>query len=77
MEFETLYTEERSRTHKKLKERFIIRRNMTKGAAFRASPLFQATYTNKSKTTATTENKQFIQFIWCQWDAGGRNRETD
>ena len=35
--------------HKRLKERFLIRRNRTKRANFRGNPLFQATYN-------TTEN---------------------
>ena len=40
----------RSKTHKRLKERFLIRRNRTKRSNFRGSPLFQATDNN------TTEN---------------------
>ena len=39
---------------KRLKERFLIRRNRTKRANFRGSPLFQATYNN------TTENSSRI-----------------
>ena len=38
------------KTHERLKERFLIRRNRTKRAHFRGNPLFQATYNN------TTEN---------------------
>ena len=40
----------RTQAHKRLKERFLIRRNRTKRADFRGIPLFQATYNN------TTEN---------------------
>ena len=40
----------RSKTHKRLKERFLIRRNRTKRENYRGKPLFQATYNN------TTEN---------------------
>ena len=40
----------RSKTHKRLKECFLIRRNRTKRANFRGNLLFQATYNN------TTEN---------------------
>ena len=40
----------RSKTHKRLKERFLIRRNRTKRAHFRCNHLFQATYN-------TTENR--------------------
>ena len=39
----------KSKTHKRLKERFLIRRNRTKHANFRCNHLFQATYN-------TTEN---------------------
>ena len=39
----------RSKTHKRLKERFLIRRNRTKRANFRCNHLFQAMYN-------TTEN---------------------
>ena len=44
--------QKRSKTHKRLKERFLIRRNRTKRANFPGNPLFQATYNN------TTENSQ-------------------
>ena len=50
----------RSKTRKRLKERFLIGRNRTKRANFRGSPLFQATYNN------TTEN---CQTNLCQFDA--------
>ena len=50
----------RSKTHKILKERFLIRRNRTKRANFRGSHLFQATY-NKVK--------QLNRLILCQFDA--------
>ena len=40
----------RSKTQKRLKERFLMRRNKTKRAKFRGNPLFQATY------NYTTEN---------------------
>ena len=35
-----------SKTHKRLKERFLFRRNGTKRANFRGKPLLQATYSN-------------------------------
>ena len=65
-------------TRKGLKERFLIRRNGTKRANFRGSPLFQATY----KTTTTTTGKQtLIQLILCQLELGrlaeGKGHETD
>ena len=44
--------EKRSKTHKRVF--FLIRRNRTKRANFRESPLFQAMY----KTTTTTTQKQ-------------------
>ena len=43
-------SEKRSKTHKRLKERFLMRQNRTKPANFQGSPLFQSTYNN------TTEN---------------------
>ena len=42
-------SEKRSKTHKRLKERFLIRQNRTKRANFRCNHLFRATYN-------TTEN---------------------
>ena len=38
----------RSKTHKRLKERFLRRRNRTKRAYFRGNPLFQATIQQKT-----------------------------
>ena len=38
-----------TKTHKRLKERFLIGRNRTKRANFRGSPLFQATYDMKTE----------------------------
>ena len=43
------FWKKKSKTHKRLKERFLIRRNRTKRANFRGNSLFQATYN-------TTEN---------------------
>ena len=37
-------TKERSKTHKRLKERFLIRRNRTKRANFRCNHFFRAMY---------------------------------
>ena len=45
-----------SRTHKRLKERFLIGQNRTKHANFRGSALFHATYNIKTE-------KQTIQLI--------------
>ena len=52
----------RSKTRKKLKERFLIGQNRTKRANFRGSPLFRATYNIK------TGEKKVIQLILCQSD---------
>ena len=52
------------KTHKRLKENFLIRRNRTKCANFRGNPLFQATYNMKT-------GKQTIQLTLCQLDVGG------
>ena len=46
-----------SKTRKRWKERFLIRRNRTKRAHFRCNPLFQATYND------TTKNSQ-LYFIF-------------
>ena len=53
-------------THKRLKERFLIRQNRTKRANFRGSPLFQATYNIK-----TEKKPQLIQLILCHLGVGG------
>ena len=53
-----------SKTHKRLKEHFLIGRNRTKCASFWGSPLFQAMYNMKKE-------KQTIQLILCQLDVGG------
>ena len=58
----------RSKTRKRLKERFLIRRNRTKRANCRCNHLFQATYN-------TTENisTNLSLSVRCQ-EAGGRKR---
>ena len=48
----------RSKTHKELRERFLIWRNGTKRANFRRSPLFQATYKHKKWRTNS------IYLVW-------------
>ena len=64
----------RSKTHKRLKEHFLIGRNRTKHANFQQSPLFQDMY-------IINTDKQTIQLILCQLDAGrlaeGKGHETD
>ena len=52
----------RSKTHKRLKEGFLIRRNSTKRANFRVSPLFQATYNIKNRKT----NNSSHRYIQCK-----------
>ena len=61
----------RSKTHKRLKECFLIRQNRTKCANLQGSPLFQATYNNKQQQ----KNKDLIQLILCQWDVRGWQKE--
>ena len=51
-----------SKTHTRLKKRFLTGRNRTKRASFQGSPLFQATYDTK------TEIQQLIQLILCHLD---------
>ena len=59
-------SEKRSKTHKRLKERFLIRRSKTKHANFQGKPLFQTTYNN------TTENSWFDSFLllYVAWKRG-------
>ena len=59
------------KTHKRLKERFLIRRNRTKRANIWGNPLFLARYN-------TTENSQtnLSLSVRCQ-EAGGRKRARD
>ena len=52
-----------SKTHKRLKEQFLIGRNRTKRAHFRGSPLFQATY--KTKTEKYTINSTYFVSVRC------------
>ena len=66
-------TPDQTKTHKRLKERFLIRRNRAKLAKFRGIPLFQATYKKKERQ----KNKQLIQFILCQLDVGGWRKEKE
>ena len=48
-EFMERNTTEGAKTHKRLKERFLIRRNRTKHAHFRCNHLFRATYNKRHK----------------------------
>ena len=63
--FEYIYDPKK---HKRLKERFLIRRNRTKRAHFLGKPLFQATYNNI--TTTKKQRQQLNQLILCPFDAG-------
>ena len=58
-----------SKTHKRLKERFLIGRNGTKRANFPGSHFF------KLRTTWKQEIKWLIPFILCQLDVGGWRKE--
>ena len=60
------------KTHKRLKECFLIGQNSTKRAHFRGSPLFQAMYNIK---TEEEKKHQLIQLILCQLDVGGWQKE--
>ena len=62
----------RSKTHKKLEERFLIGRNWTKRANFRGSPLVQATH--HTKTEKQTINSTCVSWIW---EAGRKERARD
>ena len=66
------HSDVRSKTNKRLKERFLIRRNMTKRANFRESPLSQATY----KTEEQTLNSIYIVSVGRGRLADGKGHET-
>ena len=76
--FYTNYTQaKRSKTHRRLKERFLIGRNRTKRANFRGSPLFQATYNIKTdRKKKQTINSICLVSVRCS-EAGGRKRARD
>ena len=52
-----------SKTHRRLKERFLIRRNRTKRAHFPGSPLFQATCNKKPEKQ--TMNSTYLVSVGC------------
>ena len=60
----------RSKTHKRLKERFLIGGNRTKRANFRGSPLFQARY--NIKTEKQTINSAYLVSVRCGRLAEGK-----
>ena len=64
-----------TKTHKRLKERFLIGRNMTKREHFRGSPLFQATY--KIKTGKQTINSTYLLSVGSGRLAEGNGHEAD
>ena len=66
----------KSRTHKRLKERFLIGWNRTKRANFWGSPLFQATYNITTERKTTTINSTYLVSVRCS-EAGGRKRARD
>ena len=52
-----------SKTHKRLKERFLIGQNKTKRAHFWRSPLFRATYNRKAEKQ--TVNSTYLVSVGC------------
>ena len=54
----------RSKTHKRLKERFLIRRNRTKRANFLCNHLFQATY-NTTQNSSTNDYIKSSHVLSC------------
>ena len=73
-EFTASVLKKRSEIHRRLKERFLIRRNKTKRANFRGSPLSQATYNNK--TEEQTLNSIYIVSVGRGRLADGKGHET-
>ena len=66
---------QRSKTNKRLKERFLIGQNGTKRANFRGSALFQATY--DVKTEKQTIDSTYLVSVGCGRLAEGSGHETD
>ena len=62
-----------SKTHKRLKERFLIGQNSTKHANIQESPLFQATYKKTTTTEKQTINSTYLLSVG-MGEAGGRKR---
>ena len=67
--------EKRSKTRKRLKERFLTGRNRTKRANFLGTPLFKATY--NIKTEKQTINSTYLVSVGCGRLAEGKGHETD
>ena len=66
--------EKNPKTHKRLKERFLIGRNTTKFAKFRGSPRFQATYNIKNRRRRKKKKAYYFSFFCLllrQFDVGG------
>ena len=59
------YWQNRSKTRKRLKEHFLIGRNRTKGANFRGSPLFQASYNSTTENSST--NLSCVSLMLGSW----------
>ena len=68
------HSEKRSKTHKRLKECFLIGRNRTKHANFWGSPLFQATY--NMKTEKQTINSTYLVSVGCRRLVEGKEHKT-
>ena len=60
-------SEKRSKTHQRLTELFLIRRNRTKRENFRGNPLFQATYNDTSTLSSMTIN--VCSVLWDGWQS--------
>ena len=68
-------SEKRSKTHKRLKQLFLIGRNRTECAIFWGSSLFQAMYhTEKKKKKRKRNNSTCVSWMW---EAGERKRARD
>ena len=65
----------KSKIDKRLKQSFLFRRNRTKRANFRGSPLFQSTYNNK--TEKQTISSTYLVSVGCGRLAEGKGHGTD
>ena len=64
----------RSKTHKRLKERYLTGRNRTRHANFREGPIFQATCNVKTGIQTINFNLSCVSWMW---EVGRRKRARD
>ena len=68
------WKKKRSKTHKRLKERYLTGRNRTRHANFREGPIFQATCNVKTGIQTINFNLSCVSWMW---EVGRRKRARD